>query len=288
MSLQADYSIRPLQTWDEYLACEALEANVWQMPEGRGTVPAWLLITAHRNGGVVLGAFDARNRLIGFVFGFLGLDHGPTRRRLKHCSQMLAVLPEWRGLDVGLALKLAQREMILEQGIDLVTWTYDPLQAVNARLNVVRLGAFARRYVVNAYGEMTDGLNAGVASDRFEVEWWVATSRVDRILRGAAPVHPWEPDASVFEVRRVAGLPEPLPRRAAAGASRQVEIPLDWNGLRRSAPELAAKWRVATREAFLELFDLGFAVTGMAAQGRGRECRIGYRLEKSAEFLQGI
>ncbi len=128
----------------------------------------------------------AGERLAGFVFGFLGFHEAETARRLKHCSHMLGVHPDFRSAGVGYALKTYQREHVLRQGLDLITWTYDPLLARNAQLNIAKLGAVCTTYLPNLYGAMRDGLNAGLPSDRFQVDWWIATPRVaDRL--GCAP-----------------------------------------------------------------------------------------------------
>src|SRR3970282_1162763 len=101
---------------------------------------------------------------------------------LKHCSHMLAVLPEYRDQKIGYRLKLAQREAVHEQAVRLITWTYDPLESRNANLNINRLGGIVRTYKRNHYGEMQDGLNAGLPSDRLLVEWWITSNRVKQRL----------------------------------------------------------------------------------------------------------
>src|SRR6185436_11873728 len=105
--------------------------------------------------------------------GFLGTTDGPASRpamtRLKHCSHQLGVLPAYRDQDIGYRLKLAQRDWVNLQGVRLITWTYDPLESRNARLNIARLGAVCRTYRREPYGVMEDTLNAGVPADRFQV-----------------------------------------------------------------------------------------------------------------------
>ncbi len=251
--------IRPAHTWADFLQCEELQRQVWQLLDDREVVPAHLLITAHKNGGLLLGAFD-KAKMIGFVFGFLGAEGTDVARRLKHCSHMLAVLPRYRAQGVGAELKKRQREYLLAQGLELATWTYDPLQAVNATLNLARLGALARRYIRDAYGEMLDGLNAGVASDRFEVEWWLSDARVREYLAGNR-TSTAQLDAPV--VYRIAFDENDLPYVEAEMAYEshicRVEIPADFAALKARDLPLARKWREWTRATFESAFRQGYA-----------------------------
>lgn len=160
--------IRPLVTHGEIHAVEQLQRDAWGEPD-IDVVPLHMLLTPPRHGGLLLGAFDG-DRLVGFVFGFLGLT---ADGRLKHCSHMAGVHPDYRDQGVGYALKLAQREHVLAQGLDLVTWTFDPLETRNAQLNFHKLGAICNTYIRNLYGAMRAAINAGPPSDRFEVEWWI-------------------------------------------------------------------------------------------------------------------
>ena len=121
---------------------------------------------------MLLGVF-VNDELIGFVFGFPGIEPTPDGPRPKHCSHILGVLPDHRDGGVGFALKRAQWQMVRHQGLDHVTWTYDPLLSRNAHLNIARLGAVCSTYRRSEYGDMRDGLNAGLPSDRFQVDWWV-------------------------------------------------------------------------------------------------------------------
>lgn len=282
----SEISIRPIKTWDEYLAVEQLERTVWQMPDWRDAVPANLLITIHKSGGILLGAFDGE-QMIGFVFSFIGSEKFSGAIKLKHCSHMLAVLPEYQKRQVGVRLKFAQREAALAQNIDLMTWTYDPLQALNANLNIVRLGALARRYISNAYGEMTDGLNAGMPSDRFQAEWWLASPRVvERATR--------EPKKSSWDQLVRAGAQEIFTTKFDAdgcvGIEKEwephaptliAEIPARINALKTAAPALALEWRTRTRDFFTNAFELGYACTDfMFAPSDPRE-RAAYVLTRA-------
>jgi predicted GNAT superfamily acetyltransferase len=249
-------------------AVEALSTVVWPGAE-LDVVPGHLLLTVAHNGGLVAGAFDG-NRLIGFVFGFLGLDERWYAAKLKHCSHQLGVHPDYRSAGVGYALKHYQRQFVREQGLDLVTWTYDPLLSRNAQLNIAKLGAVCSTYRRNIYGELRDGLNAGLPTDRFLVDWWVASDRVERrvqgtddrqpalaglLASGAFPVNPPGPDGVPMPPA-----PEGLDRRPA-GAPVLLEIPADFLALKAADRTLATAWRLGTRAVFEALFASGLAVT---------------------------
>ena len=246
---------------------EALQRIVWP-GDDLEIVPAHVLLTAAHNGGLVAGAW-AGERLAGFVFGFLGFHESETARRLKHCSHMLGVHPDFRSAGVGYALKMFQREHVLRQGMDLITWTYDPLLARNAQLNIAKLGAVCNTYLANLYGEMRDGLNAGLPSDRFQVDWWIATRgwltawAVRRAIargwptwRRAAPSGATRPGQTATPQP-----PDPSSPVVEAGATVLVEIPADFLALKAADPVLALRWRLGTRAAFEALFRQGYAVT---------------------------
>ena len=278
-------SIRPLKAWREYLAAEELQRAVWQMPDWRDAVPANLMVTVNKNGGLVLGAFQPDGRLVGLAFGFIGMEGAANQ--LKHCSHMLAVLPEFRSQGIGVRLKLAQRTETLARGIDLMTWTYDPLQARNANLNLARLGAIARRYVVDAYGEMTDGLNAGLASDRFEVEWRLNAPRVHACVAGQMLVFDWDAlthagAQSVFRVRiDEQGLPRIDDAEELRGESLLVEIPANLGALKAASMDLAREWRARTRDVFQRAFAAGYAATGFVSTAREGHPRAAYVLSRA-------
>ncbi len=277
--------LRPIHAWDEYLAAEELQRAVWQMPDWRDAVPANMMITVHKNGGIVLGAFDG-TLLVGLAFSFLGFDNYFEPPVLKQCSHMLAVLPSYQSRKLGAQLKLKQRELTLAQDIHLMTWTYDPLLALNANLNLVRLGAIARRYIPNAYGEMSDGLNSGLASDRFEVEWHLDSPRVleriagqrarvdwDSLVRqGAHAIFETTTDDAAHQVRRV---------HALEGDTLLVEIPVDLARLKSNAPSIAAEWRVHTRDVFTRAFAAGYAATDFVFDSQAYGSRAAYVLTRA-------
>jgi len=260
--------IRSAQTHADYQAIEHVQRAAWGMPDVE-VVPYSMLLTAQRHGGLVLGAFTADEQLIGFVFGFVGRDeHG----RAHHHSHMTAVLPAFQGGNIGYRLKLAQREHVLQQGIDLITWTYDPLQSRNAYLNIHKLGAICRTYLPDAYGTMPDALNAGLPSDRFALEWHLASSHVMDRLR-AAPTN-----VSAQHMEHIPVLPSPLsgnasqlPAPALFGSGQPVllEIPANLDALKSANMEHALVWRLHTRALFTMAFAARYAVTDLLVLDKG-------------------
>ncbi len=283
-----DVTIRPLETMTEFHAAEALQLRIWPGSEIEVT-PAHVLTTAAHNGGLVLGAFDGE-KLVGFVFGFLGTDQASSSRpalaRLKHCSHMLGVLPEYRDRSVGYQLKLAQRDSVSQQGIRLITWTYDPLEARNARLNIAKLGAVCRMYLRDVYGAMPDALNAGLASDRFQVDWWITSVRAKERLSGRRGALNLESFLSAGCDILNPTTPNPAgprpPERFAdfAGIIALVEIPADIQSLKARDLGLALAWRQHTRELFEAAFRAGYLVTDFLREPMGDRVRAFYAISQ--------
>ena len=171
-----DIVIREFSKETEYRDLEQLQRDVWGIIDDTEVVPMHMLITIQENGGVVLGAFDKENnKLIGFVFGFLGLT---PNGHLKHCSHMAGIAERFRDQHLGVRLKLAQREFVLSQSIDLITWTFDPLESRNAYLNFHKLGGISNNFFRDLYGEIRDEVSGGLPSDRLYLEWNICSRRV--------------------------------------------------------------------------------------------------------------
>jgi predicted GNAT superfamily acetyltransferase len=288
--LKESIHIKKPTTIQQFHQCEELQRQVWGLSD-TDVVPLHLLLTAQKNGGLVLGAFDEEGKMIGFLFGFLGARDAAAQQ-FKHCSHMLGVLEEWRGRGVGYRLKLAQREHALAQGLELVTWTYDPLESLNANLNIDKLGVVCCTYIRDLYGEIRDELNVGLRTDRFQIEWWIASQRVvDRVTSGG---HRPSLDAALESEGQLLnpatvgpdGLvrPSPVPLEPTADAV-LVEIPAHLQAIKAANMELARQWRAHTREIFERCFAAGYTVTEFISQVQDELRRSYYVLQRDFEVI---
>jgi predicted GNAT superfamily acetyltransferase len=253
---RAGVVLRPFDRLEDAERVRSLVDAVW----GAQVMPPELLRAFQHAGSVLIGA-EAGQDTVGFVFGFAGLEPG-----LHLHSHMLAVLPPWRSRGVGVALKLAQRAWCLERGVEEIRWTYDPLVARNAHLNLVKLGGEAVAFFEGFYGEMDDRLNRGDRTDRFEVRWRVGSDRVARALdlRPVAPSVGPVVLGALGEGDRV----EPRTTGTTPASGATVQIPLDHLALRTADPALGRRWREESGRAFEACFGAGLAATWITADRR--------------------
>jgi predicted GNAT superfamily acetyltransferase len=266
-------SIRNLTTYEEFRQVLELERQVWGFSDPYDMVPPVVFTITVKRGAILLGAFDERDRMIGFSYSLVGMKGG----KVLQWSHMTGVLPEYRG-GLGHRLKLAQRDRALALGYDLIEWTFDPLQAMNAHLNMTKLGCVAEEYHRNVYGESTSDLHKGTPTDRLVAQWHIAEPHVTRRLETAPELR----------VRAADVADAPLVNHTAmAGAWRScasidlnldvrhcwLEIPTGFTDMQQQAPELAMQWRMHTREIFETYFKRGYRVVDFAldrASGLGR------------------
>ena len=252
-------TLRRFSSPEDYQACTDLQEEVWAGNRFEW-VPVSILRVSQKLGGVAAGAFDPDGRLMGFVFGLTGIQHGAPL----HWSDMLAVRSEARNQGIGTRLKWYQRELLMEKGIRRMHWTFDPLQARNGYLNFAKLGIVCREYIRDMYGETESPLHQGIGTDRFLALWLMSSQRVaDR--KGGRDKAPTERDVtsvpSAVEVLNEGGLPAPGdPRLDLKGARVRIPVPPDIDSLKVADPSLALQWREATQKAFEHYLGHGYEV----------------------------
>ena len=235
-------------------AVEALQKSVWGSDD-LDVVPVTLLVASREVGAVLIGAYDESN-LVGFVYGFPGYENGNA----VHHSHMLAVAAEYRNLNIGYKLKLAQRERVLTQGLKRVTWTFDPLQSLNAYFNFEKLGVIADRYKVNFYGETTSSFLLQNGTDRLWVTWLLESEHVKRRLQNAERQTIASEDCVTLLESRFDGAPQVNYSGILDRECLIIEIPIDISGLQHEQPEKARSWRALTRQIFPEAIAAGYIV----------------------------
>lgn len=265
----SEASIRPARDRRDLDACVELQRSVWGIGDLEITGAIQLLATTHA-GGVLLVAEDVPGTVVGFAYAFPALRGGEAHLH----SDMLAVHPEARGRGLGRRLKWAQREEALSRGVRLITWTFDPLQARNARLNLRHLGATAGELLNDLYGTTSSELHHGLPTDRLGVRWELASPSVkERAGRDTPP-----PAASLLDAPRVNdisvvdGQPSSSsPRLGLEAPTVLLEIPADWDALCRAAPGAAEDWQACGRASFEAYFARGYrAVDLLTSMEAGR------------------
>ena len=253
----AQITIRPVTHFDEMPAIQAIQRAAWDMPD-IGLVPLNFFKTAAYNGGLVLGAFDG-DRAVGFLLtipailtqprnGIEGLHSG----RHKFHSVMMGVHPDYHSRGIGHQLKEAQRQFAIAQEVTMVSWSYEPLLAPNAWLNIARLGGVVDLFEIAFYGDAN-----GWAEDRFMVDWWVTSDRVARRLAGTE-----RPQSLAAYLAAGAGLIAcgwaaegfplaPAPQLGIKADTFLLEFPPNLNLIRQHAPEAALAWRQSFRAMML-------------------------------------
>ena len=234
------FQLRTCHSVDDMRAALNVQRTVWNFSDVE-LVPVRLFVVGEKIGGHVVGAFDGE-RMVGFAYGIPGFRNGHSYLH----SHMLGVLEEYRNTGIGRALKLFQREIALQQGFELIEWTFDPLEIKNAYLNIEKLGAITRRYTLNQYGITTSPLQAGLPTDRLYAEWWLNSKRVTTLLNDGRT-----PKLSVQEF---------------------IEVPAEIYAWKAAKDPRAPEVQARNRGLFLKYFDSGLAVVGYecSESGSGR------------------
>src|SRR5580692_8197012 len=228
--------IRTIEDAQEMSVCVELQQRIWGYAP-LDTVPDQIFIVARKTGGQVMTAYDG-DAPVGFALAFAAMRDGLTYLH----SHMVGVLEEYQNRGVGRLLKLAQRDDALERGINLIEWTFDPLQLKNAHFNIEKLGAIIRHYIPNLYGRTSSPLHAGLPTDRLVAEWWVRSQRVEDILAG-------NPRPSTVNPKR-------------------ISIPADIRQICRDEPQRAEQIQTKVREQFSAYIANGHAAVGFEFNGQ--------------------
>lgn len=249
-----EITIKVLKDIESMRRIEALQMEIWGMSE-RDVVPSHQLLAAAGAGGAVLAAVEPDGTMVGFCYGFAGWREG----RPLFYSHMAGVVGGRQLQDIGFRLKCAQRDAAMAMGFDHAVWTFDPLQSVNARFNLHKLGATAQRYHVNYYGEMPDALNRGLDSDRLEVDWALRSAHVAASVAGTPRAREWDPAPRALEAtRHPLGSAPTQPNLTLDDPAILVEIPTDFTAIRQRDRYLGQAWRSASRETFLHYLGRGY------------------------------
>ena len=228
----------------DFAECVRIQHVVW----GESiSVPVPIFVVAHHTGGQILGAFQD-GQMIGFTQAFTALRGG----KLFLHSHVAGVLPQFRDRGVGRRLKFFQREEALRHGIDLIEWTFDPLDLKNGYFNLMRLGVIIGRVLPNSYGVTDSPLHAGLPTDRLVAEWWLDSDRVKAVLKGS--------------------------RTPVSATAERIEIPAEFATLRETDRAAAARIQAEAREQFQKWFAKDYAATGVDRCDRGTD----YLLEPAA------
>ncbi|HZW93710.1 MAG TPA: GNAT family N-acetyltransferase [Candidatus Eremiobacteraceae bacterium] len=231
--------IRRCQGLDELRACVTLQKEIWNFTDAE-LVPLRMFVVAEKVGGQVMGAFDGKE-MVGFALSVPGARSGHVYLH----SHMLAVRKEHRNGGLGRRLKLLQREDALARGIELIEWTFDPLEIKNSYLNIEKLGAISRRYNINQYGITSSPLQGGLPSDRLIAEWWLKSKRVETLL--------------------ATGKNPPFSQQAAIEVPAQI---YEWKAAAETRGK-AQRVQERNREQFLRAFESGLNVLGYSRDSEG-------------------
>lgn len=273
-----DLRIRPARERADFDVCCDLQRAVWGLSDLEITSAIQLIATTHAGGSVLL-AEAPDGHAVGFAYAFPALRGGVPHLH----SDMLAVLPEHQKRGVGARLKWAQREEALRRGLPLITWTFDPLQARNANLNLRRLGGRATEFFENFYGITSSSLHHGLPTDRLLVRWDLEAAHVvERAGAGEPPGTVPLPDLPrVNEVKWQAGWAvSSEPSLDLDAPALLLEVHPDFDVLHRSAPRVAQDWHAKVRLALRAYFGRGYVASDFVPTEDGGRRRPFYVLSR--------
>lgn len=274
----SNFQIRDLTTIDEFRQVVGLEREIWGYTDNADMVGVPVFIFTVHRGASLLGAFNDEGRMVGFAYAVVGMKD----RKPLLWSHMTGVLPAYRG-GLGYRLKLEQRQRALAQGYDLIEWTFDPVQAMNAHFNFAKLGGVVEEYALNFYGESTSALHRGTPTDRVVLSWRIDAPHVVRRIETRSELRARAHEVSEAPVANLT---------VTEGEWRQtkqidltinerrlwIQIPTGFTEMLQRAPERALAWRMDVRQMFETYLAKGYRAVDFVLQ---REAGFGrYLLAK--------
>jgi predicted GNAT superfamily acetyltransferase len=274
-------TVGPFRNFADFKTSEEIQREVWCC-EDIDIVPAALLLAADHCGGMTLGAYNSLGEMVGFVSSILGVEDGKT---IQH-SHMLGVRVAYRNFNVGFKLKLAQRKEALKRKIRLITWTFDPLQPVNAYFNLAKLGAVSSVYKENYYGESSSGLHRGLPTDRFVAMWHLDSNPVKERLNEGPPKR--DPRKLLKQYAVVNQLEEVAPGMARSSPVKLnctddqllFEIPYNLPEIKNRNLGISLEWQGRMRQVFRNYFRKNYAVVDFCVGEEDGHLRAFYLLAK--------
>lgn len=259
-TIKQSINIKKIETIEDFRKVMELDFKVW----GGDPVPYHQTLTASKNGGMVLGAFEG-DKLVGFLYGFTGFQNGEVYL----CSHMMGIDADYRSNGIGYQLKQKQAEIACQMGYKKIRWTFDPLESRNGYLNITKLGSICSEYVEDCYGEMEDGLNKNMPSDRFNVEWLIDSFYLEKRKELFSDLQVTFEGLMLDWHEREDGLPEPIAVDKESFPDSEflfVPVPVNIQELKQNDADLALDWRLKTRAVFQLCFSKGWTVVHVLRQ----------------------
>ncbi len=274
-------TIGPFRNLADYDTCMDIQREVWRC-EDIDVVPLAVMVAADRYGGLSLGAYNSLGEMTGFCWSILGMENGEL---LQH-SHMLAVRTAYRNFDVGFRLKSAQRKETLRHKLNTITWTFDPMQPMNAHFNLGKLGAWTAVYHENFFGETTSSLHRGLPTDRLLVRWDLKSPKVEERLEGGPPRRDLRKELKKYpamnQLEELApGMTASSPLKLNLTADQVLlEVPYNLPEIKTRNLGVALEWQGKMRQAFRHYFKKGYAAIDFWVAEEDGHLRTFYFLEK--------
>jgi predicted GNAT superfamily acetyltransferase len=274
-------TIGPFRNLADYDACMDIQREVWHIAD-IDVVPVTMLVAAEREGGISLGAYNSLGEMIGFCWSIVGTEQGEV---LQH-SHMLAVRTAYRNFNVGYRLKLAQRREALRRKQHAITWTFDPMQPLNAYFNMGKLGTWSATYFENFYGETTSSIQRGLPTDRFFARWDLKNPLVEERLESGPGRHDLRKELKKYPTVNCLedlgpGMTQSSPLKLNLQADRMLfEVPYNLPEIKTRNLGVALEWQGKMRQVFRTYFKKGYAAKDFWVAEEEGHLRAFYFLEK--------